>query len=34
MVEARDLAAPDIMGTRDPFVKILYGNEKRRTKVC
>lgn len=33
LIEARDLVAADLRGTSDPYVKIQYGNEKRRTKV-
>ncbi|GKV39430.1 hypothetical protein SLEP1_g47195 [Rubroshorea leprosula] len=33
LVEARDLVAADLRGTSDPFVKVQYGNLKRRTKV-
>ncbi|KAI8528684.1 hypothetical protein RHMOL_Rhmol12G0166700 [Rhododendron molle] len=33
LIEARDLVAADIRGTSDPYVKIHYGNRKRRTKV-
>ncbi|XP_058193725.1 synaptotagmin-5-like [Rhododendron vialii] len=33
LIEARDLVAADIRGTSDPYVRIHYGNRKRRTKV-
>ncbi|KAI8542902.1 hypothetical protein RHMOL_Rhmol08G0175700 [Rhododendron molle] len=33
LIEARDLIAADIRGTSDPYVKLQYGNTKRRTKV-
>ncbi|KAI8528683.1 hypothetical protein RHMOL_Rhmol12G0166600 [Rhododendron molle] len=33
LIEARDLVAADIRGTSDPYVRIHYGNIKRRTKV-
>lgn len=33
VIEAKDLVAADIRGTSDPYVKIQYGNEKRKTKV-
>ncbi|XP_057516336.1 uncharacterized protein LOC130797654 [Amaranthus tricolor] len=33
LIEAKDLVAADIRGTSDPYVKLLYGNETRRTKV-
>ncbi|KAF5730367.1 hypothetical protein HS088_TW20G00740 [Tripterygium wilfordii] len=33
LVEARDLIAADIRGTSDPYVRVHYGNLKRRTKV-
>ncbi|XP_058179186.1 uncharacterized protein LOC131297966 isoform X6 [Rhododendron vialii] len=33
LIEARDLVAADIRGTSDPYVKLQYGNTKRRTKV-
>lgn len=33
LLEARDLIAADLRGTSDPYVKIQYGEEKRRTKV-
>ncbi|XVF50585.1 hypothetical protein PTKIN_Ptkin04bG0113300 [Pterospermum kingtungense] len=33
LVEARDLVAADLRGTSDPYVRVQYGNLKRRTKV-
>lgn len=33
LIEAKDLVAADLRGTSDPYVKIQYGNETRRTKV-
>ncbi|GKV23557.1 hypothetical protein SLEP1_g33266 [Rubroshorea leprosula] len=33
LVEARDLVAADLRGTSDPYVRVHYGNLKRRTKV-
>lgn len=33
LVEARDLIAADLRGTSDPYVRVHYGNLKRRTKV-
>lgn len=33
LIEGRDLVAADIRGTSDPYVRVTYGNEKRRTKV-
>ncbi|KMZ62571.1 hypothetical protein ZOSMA_452G00060 [Zostera marina] len=33
LIEARDLVAADIRGTSDPFVKVQYGNLKKKTKV-
>lgn len=33
LIEGRDLVAADIRGTSDPYVRIQYGNLKRRTKV-
>ncbi|XP_021736336.1 synaptotagmin-5-like isoform X2 [Chenopodium quinoa] len=33
LIEARDLVAADLRGTSDPYVKVQYGNETRRTKV-
>lgn len=33
LIEGRDLVAADIRGTSDPYVRVLYGNLKRRTKV-
>nr|GEZ95916.1 synaptotagmin-5-like isoform X1 [Tanacetum cinerariifolium] len=32
LIEGRDLVAADIRGTSDPYVRVQYGNEKRRTK--
>ncbi|KAJ7970373.1 putative Synaptotagmin [Quillaja saponaria] len=33
LIEAKDLAAADIRGTSDPYVRVQYGNLKKRTKV-
>ncbi|KAG0500143.1 hypothetical protein HPP92_000215 [Vanilla planifolia] len=33
LIEARDLVAADLRGTSDPYVKVQYGNVKKRTKV-
>ncbi|KAK8657117.1 hypothetical protein V6N13_035374 [Hibiscus sabdariffa] len=33
LIEARDLVAADLRGTSDPYVRVHYGNLKRRTKV-
>ncbi|XP_024992068.1 extended synaptotagmin-1 [Cynara cardunculus var. scolymus] len=33
LIEGRDLVAADIRGTSDPYVRVHYGNLKRRTKV-
>lgn len=33
LIEGRDLFAADLRGTSDPYVRIHYGNLKRRTKV-
>ncbi|GAV69274.1 C2 domain-containing protein [Cephalotus follicularis] len=33
LIEARDLVAADIRGTSDPYVRVQYGNLKKRTKV-
>ncbi|XP_022725348.1 synaptotagmin-5-like isoform X2 [Durio zibethinus] len=33
LVEARELVAADLRGTSDPYVRVQYGNLKRRTKV-
>lgn len=33
LVEARDLIAADWRGTSDPYVRVQYGNLKKRTKV-
>ncbi|KMT07911.1 hypothetical protein BVRB_6g146070 [Beta vulgaris subsp. vulgaris] len=32
LVEAKDLVGADFRGTSDPYVKVQYGNEMRRTK--
>ncbi|KAK8267284.1 hypothetical protein V6Z12_D12G302800 [Gossypium hirsutum] len=32
LIEARDLVAADLRGTSDPYVRVQYGNLKRRTK--
>ncbi|GMH14094.1 hypothetical protein Nepgr_015935 [Nepenthes gracilis] len=33
LVEGKDLVAADLRGTSDPYVKVQYGNIKRKTKV-
>ncbi|GAB4851993.1 AT3g18370/MYF24_8 [Ancistrocladus abbreviatus] len=33
LIEARDLVAADLRGTSDPYVRVQYGNMKRKTKV-
>ncbi|XP_023002202.1 synaptotagmin-5-like isoform X2 [Cucurbita maxima] len=33
IIEAKDLVAADIGGTSDPYVRVQYGNLKKRTKV-
>ena len=33
LIEARDLIAADLRGTSDPYVRVQYGNTKKRTKV-
>lgn len=33
LIEARDLVAADLRGTSDPYVRVQYGNLKRKTKV-
>lgn len=33
IIEARDLVAADLRGTSDPYVRVQYGNKKKRTKV-
>lgn len=33
LIEAKDLVAADIRGTSDPYVRVQYGNLKKRTKV-
>lgn len=33
LIEAKDLVAADLRGTSDPYVRVQYGNIKRRTKV-
>lgn len=33
LVEAKDLIAADLNGTSDPYVRVQYGNLKKRTKV-
>lgn len=33
LIEARDLIAADLRGTSDPYVRVHYGNLKKRTKV-
>lgn len=33
LIEAKDLIAADLRGTSDPYVRVQYGNLKRKTKV-
>lgn len=33
LIEAKDLVAADLRGTSDPFVRVQYGNLKKRTKI-
>ncbi|XP_058088703.1 uncharacterized protein LOC131235526 isoform X2 [Magnolia sinica] len=33
LIEAKDLVAADLRGTSDPYVRVQYGNIKKRTKV-
>ncbi|XP_068643741.1 synaptotagmin-2-like [Aristolochia californica] len=33
LIEAKDLVAADLSGTSDPYVRVHYGNMKKRTKV-
>lgn len=33
IMEGRDLVAADLRGTSDPYVRVQYGNKKKRTKV-
>ncbi|KAK6921178.1 C2 domain [Dillenia turbinata] len=33
LVEAKDLAAADLRRTSDPYVRVQYGNTKKKTKV-
>lgn len=33
LIEGRDLVAADLRGTSDPYVRVHYGNYKKRTKV-
>lgn len=33
LIEAKDLVGADLRGTSDPYVKVQYGNLKKRTKV-
>ncbi|XP_019189776.1 PREDICTED: synaptotagmin-5-like isoform X1 [Ipomoea nil] len=33
LIEGKDLIAADIRGTSDPYVRVQYGNLKRKTKV-
>ncbi|KAL2342484.1 hypothetical protein Fmac_003769 [Flemingia macrophylla] len=33
VIEARDLIAADLRGTSDPYVRVNYGTQKKRTKV-
>ncbi|KAK7285124.1 hypothetical protein RJT34_19884 [Clitoria ternatea] len=32
LIEERDLVATDLRGTSDPYVRVHYGNFKKRTK--
>ncbi|XP_062117124.1 synaptotagmin-5 [Humulus lupulus] len=33
LIEAKDLIAADLRGTSDPYVRVQYGNLKKRTKI-
>lgn len=33
LIEAKDLVGADLRGTSDPYVRVQYGNMKKRTKV-
>lgn len=33
LIEAKDLVGADLRGTSDPYVRVQYGNLKKRTKV-
>lgn len=33
LIEGRGLVAADVRGTSDPFVRVHYGNFKKKTKV-
>ncbi|CAL5326938.1 unnamed protein product [Camellia sinensis] len=33
LIEAKDLVAADLRGTSDPYVRVNYGNTKRKTKI-
>lgn len=33
LIEAKELIAADLRGTSDPYVRVQYGNLKKRTKV-
>lgn len=33
IIEGKDLIAADIRGTSNPYVKVLYGKLKKKTKV-
>jgi Ca2+-dependent lipid-binding protein len=33
LIEAKELVAADLRGTSDPYVRVQYGNLKKRTKV-
>ncbi|KAG9131267.1 hypothetical protein Leryth_006119 [Lithospermum erythrorhizon] len=33
LIEAKDLVAADLRGTSDPYVRVQYGNSKRKTKI-
>ncbi|PKI48319.1 extended synaptotagmin-1 [Punica granatum] len=33
LIEAKDLVAADLRGTSDPYVRVHYGNLKKKTKV-
>lgn len=33
IIEGKDLIAADLRGTSDPYVRVQYGNLKKKTKV-
>ncbi|KAB1212519.1 Synaptotagmin-5 [Morella rubra] len=33
LIEAKDLVGADLRGTSDPYVRVQYGNMKKRTKI-